>query len=209
MASPTGWTWVWVIFVSWWWLGKSGVLWFMVLQRVRLDWLTELNWTCCSFIRASLTWGSWNTQLHIISSIQFSHSVLSQSLQNHGLQHTRLPCPSPTSRAYSNSYPLNWWCHTTISSSLIPFSSFLQSFQAWGCFEISQFFISGGHSIVVSASTSVLPVNIHDSFPLKWTGLISLQSKGLSRVFNTTVQICFSLPLFSHKGFDLGHTWMV
>ena len=107
----------------------------------------------------------------------------------HGLQHARPPCPSPTPRVYSNSCPLSPWCHPAISSSVIPFSSCLQSFPASGSFQISQFFTSGGQSIGVSASASVLPMNIQDWFPLGWTGWISLQSKGLSRVFhNTTVQ---------------------
>ena len=105
------------------------------------------------------------------------------------LQHTRLPCPSPTPRDCSNSRPLSWWCHPTISSSVIPFSSRLQSFPASASFPMSQFFSSVGQSIRVSASSSVLPINIQDWFPLGLTGLISLQSKGLSRVFsNTTVQ---------------------
>ena len=122
-------------------------------------------------------------------SVQFSHSVVSDSLQSHGLQHARLLCPSPTTRAYSNSCPLSRWCHPTISSSVIPFSSCPQSFPASGSFQMSQFFTSGGQSIGISASTSVLPVNIQDWFPLGWTDWISLQSKGLSRVFsNTTVQ---------------------
>ena len=98
-------------------------------------------------------------------------------------------CPLPTSRVYSNSCPLSQWCHPTIPSSVIPFSSCLQSFPASGCFPVSQFFASDGQSIGVSASTSVLPMNIQDWSPLGWTGWISLQSKGLSRVFsNTTVQ---------------------
>jgi len=114
---------------------------------------------------------------------QFSCSVVSDSLRPHELQHTRLPCPSPTPRACSNSV------HPTISSSVIPFSSHLQSFPASGPFQVNQFFASGGQSIRVSASASVLPTNIQDWFPLRLTGLISLQSKGLSRVFsNTTVQ---------------------
>ena len=118
-----------------------------------------------------------------------SHSVMSNSLQPHGLQHTRPPCPSPTLRAYSNSCTLSQWFHTTISSSVIPFSSHLQSFPASGSFPMSQFFASGGQSIGVSASASVLPMNIQDWSPLGWTGWISLQSKGFSRVFsNTTVQ---------------------
>ena len=120
---------------------------------------------------------------------QFSHSVVSDSLWPHGLQHTRLPCPSPTPGAYSNSCPLCQWCHPTVSSSVIPLSSCLQSFPASGSLPVSQFFTSGGQSIGVSASTSVLPMNIQDWFPLGWTGWISLLSKGLSRVFsNTTVQ---------------------
>ena len=123
------------------------------------------------------------------SSVHFSHSVVSDSLQPHGLQHARLPCPSPTPRAYSNSCPFHQWCHPTISSSVIPFSSHLQSFPASGSFQMSWFFTSGGQSIGVSASTSVLPMNTQDWFCLGRTGWISLQSKELSRVFsNTTVQ---------------------
>ena len=118
-----------------------------------------------------------------------SCSVMSNSLWPYGLQHTRLPCPSPTLRAYSNSCPLSRLCHPTITSSVVPFSSRLQSFPASGSFPMSQFFTSSGQSIGTSASASVLPVNIQDWFPLWLTGLISLQSKGLSRVFsNTTVQ---------------------
>ena len=122
-------------------------------------------------------------------SVHFSHSVLSDSLQHHRLQHAKLPCPSPTLGACSNSCPLSQWCHPTISSSVIPFSSSFQSFPASGSFPMSQFFASGGQSIGVSASASVLPMNIQDWFPLGWTGCISLQPKGLSKVFsNTTVQ---------------------
>ena len=116
-------------------------------------------------------------------------SGVSDSLRPHRLQHARLPCPSPTPRVYSNSCPLSQWCHSTISSSVIPLSSCLQSFPASGSFPMSQFFASGGQSIRASASASVLPMNIQDWFPLEWTDWISLQSKGLSRVFsNTTVQ---------------------
>ena len=123
------------------------------------------------------------------SSVEFSHSVVSDSLQPHGLQHARLPCPSPIPGAYSNSHPLSRWCHPTVSSSVIPFSSCLQSFPASGSLQTSQFFASGGQSIGASASASVLPMNIQDWFPLGWTGWISLMSKGFSRVFlNTTVQ---------------------
>ena len=121
--------------------------------------------------------------------VQFSNSVMSHSLWPHGLQQARLPCPSPTPGVYSNACPLSWWCHPTISSSVVPFSSRLQSFPTSGSFPMSQLFVSGGQIIGVSASTSVLPMNIQDWFPLGWTGWISLQSKGLSRVFsNTTVQ---------------------
>ena len=125
----------------------------------------------------------------MFSSIQFSHSVVSDSVWVHGLQHASLPCPSPICRACSNSYPLSWWCHPTITSSVIPFSSCLQSFPASGSFPVSQFFTSGGQSIGVLASASVLSMNIQGWFPLGLTGWISLLSKGLSRVFsNTTVQ---------------------
>ena len=119
----------------------------------------------------------------------FSCSVMSNSLLPHGLQHTSPPCPSPSPRACSNSCPSSRWCHPTISSSVVPFSSFLQSFPASGSFLMNQVFASGGQSIGTSALTSVLPMNIQDWFPLGLTGWISLQSKGLSRVFsNTTVQ---------------------
>ena len=124
------------------------------------------------------------------SSVQFSRSVVSNSLRPHGLQHSRPPCPSPTPGVYSNSCPLSWWCHPTISSSVVPFSSHLQSFPAPGSFQM----ISSLHQAakvleLPSASASVLPMNIQDWFPLGWTGWISLQFKGLSRVFsNTTVQ---------------------
>ena len=114
---------------------------------------------------------------------------MSDSLWPHGLQHARLPCPSPTPGACSNSCPLSQWCHPTISSSAVLFSSCLQSFPASGSFPMSQFFASGGQSIGVTTSASVLPMSIQDQLPLRMTGLISLQSKGLSRVFsNTTIQ---------------------
>ena len=123
------------------------------------------------------------------SSVTQSCSPLCEHGVPHGLQHTRPPCPSPTPGAYSNLCPLSWWCHPTISSSVIPFSSRRQSFPASGSFQMSQFFASGSQSIRTSASASVLPTNIQDWFPLGLTGLISLQFKGLSTVFsNTTVQ---------------------
>ena len=146
----------------------------------------------------------------LVCSIQFSHSVVSYSLQPHGLQHIRLPCPSPAPGAYLNSCPSSQWCHPTVSSSVIPFSSHLQSFPASGSFPMSQFFTSGGQSIGASASASVLPMNIQDWFPLWLTSWISLQSKGLSRIFSTTT-------VQKHQFFDTQlslwssshiHTWM-
>ena len=136
-----------------------------------------------------------NSNLEIlISSVQFSHSVVSDSLQPHGLQNARLPCPSPIPGVYSDSYPSSQWCHPTISSSVIPFSFCPQSFPASRSFQMSQFLISGGQSIGVSASASVLPVNIQGWFPFGLTGLISLQSKGLLVFSSTTTQ---KLQLFA------------
>ena len=120
----------------------------------------------------------------IVCSVQFSHSVVSNSLQPHGLQHARPPCSSPTPGVHPNSCPLSQWCHPPSHSSVVPFSSCLQSFPASGSFSVSQFFSSGGHSIGVSALASVLPMNTQDCFPLGWTGWISLQSKGPSRIFS-------------------------
>ena len=111
------------------------------------------------------------------NTVQFTLSCL--TLQSHGLQHARHPCPSPTPGICSNPCPLSWWCHPTISSSVVPFSSHLQFFPASGSFQMSQLFASGGQSIGVSASASVLPMNILDWYPLEWTGWISSQSKGL------------------------------
>ena len=147
--------------------------------------------------------------LHSISSDQFSPSVLSDSLRPRGLQHARLPCPLPTPGACSNSCPLSRWCHPTISCSVIPFSSCLKSFPASGYFPVSQFFPSGGQRIGVSASASVLAMKIQNWFPLGSTGLISLQSKRLSRVFsNTTVQKhqFFGTQLSSQSNSHI-HTW--
>ena len=122
-------------------------------------------------------------------SVQFNRSVVSDSLWLHGLQHARPPCPSPTPRVHPNSCPLSRWCHPAISSSVIPFSSCPQSLPASGSFPISQLFAWGGQSTGVSASASAPPMNTQDWSPLGWTGWISLQSKGFSRVFsNTTVQ---------------------
>ena len=125
------------------------------------------------------------SHVHGFSSVQFSHSVVSLC----DPMHARPPCPSPTPRVHPNTCPSSQWCHPTISSSVVPFSSCPQSFPASGSFQMSQLFPSGGQNIGVSASASVLPMNSQDWSPLGWTGWISLQSKGLSRVFsNTTVQ---------------------
>ena len=116
-----------------------------------------------------------------IQSVQFSRSVVSDSLWPRGLQYTRLPCPSPSPWAHSDSCPSSQWCHPTISSSVVPFSSCLQSFPAWGSFPMSQFFTSGSRSIGVSASASFLPMNVQGWFPLGLTGCIFLQSQGTLR----------------------------
>ena len=127
--------------------------------------------------------------LQYVISVQFSRSVMSNSLQPHELQHARPPCPSPTPGVHSNSRPLSRWCHPAISSSVVPFSSCPQSLPASGSSPMSQLFAWGGQGIGVSALASVLPMNTQDWSLLEWTGWISLQSKGLSRVFsNTTVQ---------------------
>ena len=142
--------------------------------------------------------------------LRFSHSVVLNSLQPHGLQHARPPCPSPTPGVYSNDCPLSRWCHPTISSSVVPFSSCPQSFLASGAFQMSWLFASGGRSIGVSASTLVLPVNTQDWTPLGWTSWISLQSKGLSRVFSnnskTSILQCsaFFIVQLSHPNMTTG-----
>ena len=175
--------------VSWGWTSLV-----QFIHRINSSVGLREGWLLCS-LRRSL--GIWMlvilTFIYLscfqFSSVQFSHSVMSDSLWPRGLQHARPPCPSPTPGVYPNSCPLNWRCHPTISSSVISFSSCLQSFPTSGSFPVSPFFSSGGQSIGVSPSTSVLPVNTQDWFPLGWTGWISLQSKGLSRVFSsTTVQ---------------------
>jgi len=149
--------------------------------------LPDLTWEHAHWV-TSVT--PLNAHPHITTQVQFYRSAVSDSLWPHGLQHARPPCPSPTPGVYSNSCPLSRWCHPTISSSVIPFSSRLQSFPASGSFPMSQFFTSGGKSIRVSALASVFPMNIQDWFPLGGTGWI-LQSKKLSRVFsNITVQKC-------------------
>ena len=172
----------------------------------RVDFVTPLmlGLTIC-FALASETLAN-RHHFHGLNSVHFSSVAQSWlTLWPHGLQHARLPCPSPASRAYSNSCPLSWWCHPTTSSSVILFSSCLQSFL------MCQFFVSGGQSIRLSASALALPMNIQDWFPLELTGLISLQSKGLSRVFSsTTVQkdkfFCAQPPLWSNSHI---HTWLL
>ena len=141
-------------------------------------------------------------------SVQFSPLVVSHSLQPHGPQHTRPPCPSPTPGVYSNSSLLKQWCHPTISSCVFPFSSCPQSFPASGFFQMSQLFASGGQSFRVSASTSVLPMNIQDWSPLGWTGWISFQSKGPSRVISNTSS---KASILRHSAFfivQLSHVYM-
>ena len=150
--------------------------------------------------------------LNQFSSVQFSRSVVFESLRPHEPQHTRPPCPSPTPGVHPNPCPLSQWYHPTISSSVVPFSSCPQSFPASGSFPMSQLFASGGQRIGVSASASVLPMNIHEWFCLGWTGWISLQSKGLSRVFsNTTVQKSSKVSILRCSAFfivQLSHPYM-
>ena len=188
-------TWVWASSGSWWWTGKPGMLQSMASQRVRHNWGIELNW----ITRA------------IICSYVLSISVVSNSLRPHGLQHARLPCPSSIPRACSDSCPLRQWCHPSILSSVIPFSSCLQSFPTLVSFPTSWLFASGGQSSGASASASVLPMNIQDWFPLGLTCLISLLSKGLSRVFSI-------IPIQKHQFFSSqsplwskshNHTWIL
>ena len=146
---------------------------------------------------------------HQFSSVQFSHSVLSDSLRPHELQHARPSCPSPALGADPNPCPLSRWCHPVISSSVVPFSSCPQSFLASGSFPMSQLFALGGQSIRVSALASVLPVNTQDWSLLGWTGWIPLQSKGISRILsNTTVQKHqFFGTLLSSQSNSHSHTW--
>ena len=149
-----------------------------------------------------------------ISSVQFTHSVVSDSLRPHESQHARPPCPSPPPRVHSDSRPSSPWCHPAISSSVVPVSSCPQSLPASGSFPVSQFFTSGGQSIGVSASASVLPMNTQDWSPLGWAVWISLQSKGLSRVFSNThrskasilQRSAFFIVQFSHPFMTTGKT---
>ena len=143
----------------------------------------------------------------VFSSVQFSRSVVSDSLQPHESQYTRPPCPSPTPGVYPNSCPSSWWCHPAISSSVVPFSSCPQSLPASGSFPVSQLFAWGGQSTGVSALASILPMNTQDQSPLGWTGWISLQSKGLSRVFSS----CSKASILWRSAFftvQLSHPYM-
>ena len=143
----------------------------------------------------------------IFRSVQFSCSVVSDSLRPHGLQHTRPPCPSPTPGVYPNSCPLSQWCHPTISSSVVPFSFYLQSFPASGSFPMSQFFPSGGRSVEVSASASVFPMNIQDWFPLDWTDCSPRDSQELSPTaqFKSINSLVLSF-LYIRSNYH-NHTW--
>ena len=170
--------------------------------------LNCLIWWNSMMPSPSLAFGL-KSSLNVINSVQFSGSVVSNSMQPHGLQHARLPCPSPTPGACSNSCPLIRWCHPTFSSFAVPFSSCPLSFPASGSFPMSQFFTSGGQSIGGAASATVLPINIQDWFPIGWTGWISLQSKGLSRVFsNTTAQKSSILWCLDFFIVQLSHPYM-
>ena len=155
-----------------------------------LSWKVYLDLTISDLIGLKCTCDlCLQTDSYFIHSLQFSCSVVSDSLQPHGLHHTRLPWSTPTLGVYSDSCPVSWWCHPITSFFVDPFSSHFQSFPASGSLQKSQFFQSGDQIIGISASASVLLMNIQDRFPLGWTGWISLQSKGLSSVFsNTTVQ---------------------
>ena len=194
------------------WTEESAGLQSMGLQKCQ-SWLTRLStyhalhtklWDIQGKIKGTRCCSSFR----LVSSVA---QVVSDSLWPHEPQHIRPPCPSPTPRVYLNSCPLSPWCHPTISSSTVPFSSCPQSFPASGSFPMSQLFTGGGQSIEVSASASVLPINTQDWFPLGWTGWVSLLSKGLSRVFsNTTVQkhqfFCTQLSLQSNSHI---HTWLL
>ena len=172
------------------------------------DWSPEGTWPC----NTSLSNGSLFTNAVFSAvSVQFSRSVVSDSLWPHELQHARPPCPSPTPEIHSNSHPSSHWCHPAISSSVIPFSSCPQCLPASESFPMSQLFTWGGQTTGVSALASFLQKNTQDWSPLKWTGWISLQSKGLSRVFsNTTVQKhqCFGTQLSSQSNSHI-RTWLL
>ena len=177
---------------------------FLKHNAIRWFFFTVFPYECFCLGWPSITTISYNY------SVQFSHSVVSDSLWPHETQHTRPPCPSPTPGVYPNACPSSQWCHWAISSSVVPFFSCLQSLPASGSFPVSQFFAWGGQSFGVSALASVLPMNTQD-WSLAWTGWTSLQSKGLSRVIsNTTVQKhqFFSAQFFSQSNSHI-HTWLL
>ena len=174
------------------------------LQHQSFQWIfrTDFLWDwLVAFLQSkglSRVFSNTTLQKHqIFRSVQSSHSVMSNSWQHHEPQHARPPCPPPTPRVHPNPCPLSWWCHPTVSSSVVAFSSSPQSFPAAGSFQMSQLFTSVGQSIVVSASTSVLPMNTQDWSPLGWTGWISLQSKGLCLYYFTIY--CLKLFPYSKK----------
>ena len=201
------------------------IMWYTILT----NWRIKIMWSSQQMQKKPLTkmqhpfviktfqkMGIEGTYLNIVKAIydslvQFSHSVVSDSLWPHEPQHTRHPCPISTPRVYPNSCPLSQWCHLNISSSVLLFSSFLQFSPTSGYFQMTQLFSSGGQNSWVSASTSVLPMNTQDWSPLGWTGWIFLQSKGLSRVFsNTTVQKHqFFSPQLSLQSNSHIHTWLL
>ena len=172
-------------------------------------WFSVWKWTAFGSINRITFLPSVQFSSVAFSSVQFSRSVVSDSLRPHELQHSRPPCPSPTPGVHSDSHPSNQWCHPAISSSVVSFSSCPQSLPASESFPRSQLFTWGGQITRVSALASVLPMNIQDWSPLEWTGWISLQSKGFSRVFsNTTAQKhqFFGAQLFSQSNSHI-HTW--
>ena len=171
-----------------------------------------LSYLWTMFNQLPFYWNSGSTLARVLrlfhpsfSSVQFSRSVMSDSLWPYGLQHARPPCPSPTPGVYLNSCPLSQWCHPTISSSVIPFSSHLHSFPASGSFQMSQLFASGGQGIGVSPWASVLPMNIQDLLPLGWTGWISLQSKSLLQHHSSKASILRHSAFFMVQ---LSHPYM-
>ena len=215
MTSPIEWTWIWANSVWLWETGRPGVLQTIWLQSIRDDLVTEQQHQHFSAIKKNkVLKGILFTNIIFYSKytlLLFSCLIMSDSLWPCGLLYARHPCPSATPRACSNSYATSRWCYSTISSSVFPFSSCLRSFPASGSFLLCQLFASGGQNIRASASTSVLLMNIQDSFPLGFTGLISLQSNWSSRVIsNTTAQqnqfFNAQLPSLSNSHI---HTWLV
>ena len=202
MASPTQCTWVWANSGRWWRTGKPGMLQSMESQRIGHNWVTiilppwvtlytVLRVTALKQNRTHPEYFYFIFELQVscmtkTNSVQFSCPAVSDYLRSHGLQHSRLPCPSPTPGACSNSCPLSWWCHITISSSVTSIFSCCQYFPPSESFPVSQVFDSGGWSVGAVASASVLQGNIQSWFPLGLTGLISLLFKELSRIFSST-----------------------